>query len=229
VSAPCPYELCDGTGWRTDEEANTAFPCRCRPQRQNRAKARSLSAVIPRRYQGVSFDRPPVSTMAPSVVRPVRDYAEHIDERLDKGVGLWFMGDVGTGKTTLAMLISSVALAAGRTVAIYSMPRLISLLRHSYDESSTYTDLQLLDQLAEVDLLHLDDIGTERTSDWVLEQIYSIVNARYEAEKSILLTSNERDAEKLEEQMTGRTVSRLAEMCAQIPVFGEDRRQVRTA
>ncbi len=224
MSAPCPYELCDGTGWRTDEDANTAFPCRCRPQRQNRAKARSLSAVIPSKYQGVSFDRPPVATMDRRVVGAVRHYTDRIDERLDSGAGLWFMGDVGTGKTTLAMLVSSLALAAGRTVAIYSMPRLISLLRHSYDDSSTYTDIELLDKLTEVDLLHLDDLGTERTNDWVLEQVYSIVNARYEAEKSIVLTSNERNPEKLREQLTGRTVSRLTEMCEEIPVYGEDQR-----
>ncbi|MGI8579791.1 MAG: ATP-binding protein [Solirubrobacteraceae bacterium] len=224
MSAPCPYELCDGTGWRTDEDANTAFPCRCRPQRQNRAKARSLSAVIPRRYQGVSYDRPPVANMDRRVIAAVREYTDRIDERLDVGNGLWFIGDVGTGKTTLAMLVSSIALAAGRTVAIYSMPRLISLLRSSYADDSAHTDVELLEQLTKVDLLHLDDLGTERTNDWVLEQIYAIVNSRYEAEKSVVLTGNEDDREKLRQQLTGRTVSRLTEMCEEIPVYGEDQR-----
>jgi DNA replication protein DnaC len=224
MSAACPYDVCDGSGFRLDEATDTAYPCRCRPLRQSRAKARSLSAVIPRRYQGVSFERPPVSDMDPSVVRAVRRYTERIAENLDAGRGLWFIGDVGTGKTTLAMLISRTALEAGRTVAIYSMPRLIALLRHSYDEGSRYTDLELIDRLTSVDLLHLDDLGAERTSEWVLEQIYSIVNARYEAERSVLVTSNQSDRERLRQQLTDRTVSRLTEMCEEIPLHGPDRR-----
>ena len=39
------------------------------------------------------------------------------------------MGDVGTGKTTLAMLVSKAAVEAERTVAIYSLPRLLSRIR----------------------------------------------------------------------------------------------------
>ena len=70
----------------------------------------------------------------------------------------------------------------------------------------------MLDRLAAVDLLHVDDVGAENTSDWVLEQLYAIVNARYEDERSMIITTNlERDA--LVEQIGERTVSRLEEMC----------------
>jgi DNA replication protein DnaC len=76
-----------------------------------------------------------------------------------------------------------------------------------------------------VDLLHLDDLGAEKTSAWVLEQLYSIVNARYEAQKSILITTNlQREA--LAEQIGERTVSRLEEMCEILPLTGADKRKV---
>ena len=61
MSWACPYDLCDGRGLRYDEATNTAYDCRCRPQRKAQAKARSLSAVIPRRYRDVSFERPGLS------------------------------------------------------------------------------------------------------------------------------------------------------------------------
>ncbi|MEA2391651.1 MAG: replication protein DnaC [Solirubrobacteraceae bacterium] len=230
MSAPCPFNLCDGSGFVVDEAADVAYPCRCRPQRLSRAKARSLSAVIPARYRGVGFDRPPVTEMDRHVVDSARRYVARIHENLDAGEGMWLVGDVGTGKTTLAMLISRSAIEAGRSVAIYSLPRLIALLRHSYDDGSSYTNIELIDRLTSVDLLHLDDLGAERTNDWVLEQIYSIVNARYEAQRSIVVTSNEKDLDKLREQLTERTVSRLREMCQELPMFGADHRpRLRTA
>src|SRR5579863_6273608 len=118
TDSPCPYNLCDGSGLVDDPETRTAHPCRCRPQRVALAKARSLSAVIPRRYRDVAFDRPPVSEIDPQVVAATRRFADTIDEKLDAGRGLWFMGPVGTGKTTLAMLVSKAALKTGRSVAI---------------------------------------------------------------------------------------------------------------
>jgi DNA replication protein DnaC len=225
AGTPCPYDECDGSGFVVDREAFTTRPCRCRPQRVAAAKARRLSAVIPKRYRGVSFDRPPVSLIDPQVVGEVRRYVADIGANLDRGRGLWLMGDVGTGKTTLAMLVSKVALDAGRTVAIYSLPRLLSELRKTFEESSDLSYLQLLDSLAEVDLLHIDDVGAERSSEWVLEQLYAIVNARYEDEKAVVLTTN-LDEARLREQITERTVSRLVEMCGDpLPLFGPDQRR----
>jgi DNA replication protein DnaC len=219
--APCPLGVCDGSGFVVDEDARMAVPCSCRPQQVERRRARSLSAVIPRKYRGVSFDRPPVTQISPPIVAAVRRYVDQIDERLDTGDGLWLQGDVGTGKTTLAMLASRSALDAGRSVAIYSVPRLLSEIRATYDADSEGSYVDFLDRLARVDLLHLDDLGAERSSPWVLEQLYAIVNARYEDERAVLITTN-LSLEHLTEQITDRTVSRLKEMCEVLPLHGPD-------
>jgi DNA replication protein DnaC len=224
VSVACPLGACDGSGFVIDEVTDAAVPCECRPARINRARARTLSAVIPKRFRGVSFDRAPVVDMDPEIVRVVRRYVEAVDGNLDAGRGLWFTGDVGTGKTTLAMLVSRAALDAGRSVAIYSLPRLLAEIRKTFDEGSERSHLDLLERLAAVDLLHIDDVGAERTSDWVLEQLYSIVNARYEDERAMLITTNLDHAE-LREQIGERTVSRLIEVCGDpLPLYGHDRR-----
>jgi DNA replication protein DnaC len=228
MSEACSFELCDGTGFRYDEATNTAYDCRCRPQLVARAKARSLSAVIPRRYREVSFDRPPVTDIEPTIVAATRRYANAIESHLDAGRGLWFMGPPGTGKTTLAMLVSQAALKAGRTVAIYSLPRLLNEIRDTHRSERSHTDL--LNRLTGVDLLHIDDVGAERTTDWVLEELYSIVNGRYEDERSIVITTNILDRESLCAQITARTVSRLTEMCDELPLLGHDHRMdLRTA
>ncbi len=218
----CPFELCDGTGFRYDEATNTAFDCRCRAQRVARAKAKSLSAVIPRRYRDVSFDRPPVNELDPAIVTATRRYVAGVGAQLDAGRGLWFMGPVGTGKTTLAMLVSKAAIKAGRSVAIYSLPRLLNEIRDTHRAERSH--VALLDRLTAVDLLHIDDVGAERSTDWVLEELYSIVNGRYEDQRSIVITTNILDREALCEQITARTVSRLTEMCDELPLLGHDHR-----
>ncbi|MEA2305936.1 MAG: replication protein DnaC [Solirubrobacteraceae bacterium] len=224
---PCPFDLCDGSSFVVDEATRVATPCRCRPQRVARGRTASLSGVIPRKYRGVSFDRPPVTAIADVAapqVRAVKAFVRDVDGNLDRGRGLWLYGSVGTGKTTLAMLVSKAALDAGRSVAIYSLPRLLAEIRTTFDDDNDRTYTVLLDRLAEVDLLHIDDVGAEKTSEWVLEQLYAIINARYEEERSVLITTNlERDA--LAEQITERTVSRLEEMCEVLPLWGADARR----
>jgi DNA replication protein DnaC len=227
MSDLCAFDLCDGSGFRIDAATNTAYDCRCRAQRVARAKARNLSAVIPRRYRDVAFERPPVTDINPAIVQTVRRYVSAIADQLDAGRGLWFMGHVGTGKTTLAMLVSKAASDAGRSVAIYSLPRLLNEIRDTHRAERSHVDL--LDRLTAVDLLHIDDVGAERTTDWVLEELYSIVNSRYEDKRSIVITTNILDREALCEQITARTVSRLTEMCDELPLLGHDHRMDHTA
>lgn len=250
----CPLGLCDGSGFVVDEANNTATDCRCRAGRIARKRAASLEGRIPKRYRGASFDRPPVLGMPDAVVSAVRGYVRNLSKRLDEGRGMWLVGDVGTGKTTLAMIVSSAALDAGYSVAIYSLPRLLNLIR---DEVGTENSLlDLLDRLSSVDLLHIDDLGAQHTTPWRLEQLYSIVDARYQAGRPIVATTNLMPDE-LAGQMGRRTlttvseggasesseerrvvsddasevvgrriVSRLIEMCGDpLPLYGEDKRR----
>ena len=223
----CPENRCDGSGFLYDDGGRQARPCSCRPARMARKRAAAVAGRLPRRFREVSFDREPVLSMArrnPALIREVRGYVLDVRERLDEGRGLWFTGDVGTGKTTLAMLVSKAAMEADRTVAIYSLPRLLALLRDSYDDQAPYSLNELIDRLCAVDLLHIDDVGAEQSSPWVLEQLYTIVNTRYEDGRALLLTTN-LDHDALTAQIGARTVSRLYEMCGDpLPMFGADHR-----
>ena len=223
--AQCPDSRCDGSGFLYDEDTRRARDCSCRPRRIARRKARKLAGVIPKRYQGVSFDRPPVTLIEPTVVREVRRFVDALDENLRAGKGIWFEGDVGTGKTTLAMLISAEALRQGHSVAIYSLPRLLGLLRETFNDEAEASLSTLLGRLAAVELLHIDDVGAEQTSPWVLEQLYTIVNSRYEDGRAMVLTTNLDPAKQLPEQIGERTVSRITEMCGDpFPLKGTDQR-----
>jgi DNA replication protein DnaC len=250
----CPLGLCDGSGFVVDDATNTASDCRCRAGRIARKRAANLEGRIPKRYRGASFERPPVLGMPEAVVSEVRSYVRNLNARIEEGRGMWLVGDVGTGKTTLAMIVSAAALEAGHTVAIYSLPRLLNLIR---DEIGTENSLlDLLDRLSAVDLLHIDDLGAQHTTPWRLEQLYSIVDARYQAGRPIVATTNlmpsalaeqmgrqihttvtedgdgQTSAERrvvsndASEVVGQRIVSRLVEMCGDpLTLYGEDKRR----
>jgi DNA replication protein DnaC len=228
MSALCPDGRCDGSGFLYDDETRRARPCSCRPQRLARKRASAVAGRIPKAFREVSFDREPVPSLQrayPHVLREVRLYCDGIVDQLAAGRGMWFTGDFGTGKTTLAMLISKTAMEADRTVAIYSLPRLLAMLRDTYDDDSEYSLTDLVDRLCSVDLLHIDDVGAEQTSQWVLEQLYTIVNTRYEDGRALVLTTNLAE-EGLQAQIGERTVSRIFEICGMpLGLFGEDHRK----
>jgi DNA replication protein DnaC len=223
--APCPLGLCDGSGFVFDEQTQVASDCHCRPARRREARMRRLESQIPKRYRAISFEHSEVIDIERRngiQVRELRAYVRNLDANLDAGRGLWLCGGCGTGKTALAMIVSKAAIDAGRMVAIYSCPRLLSVIRDSIERGGV---LDFLDRLATADLLHIDDLGAEHRTEWVLEQLYAIVNARYEDERSTIVTSN-LDRDELSEQLGERIVSRIEGMCGEpLPFYGPDHRQ----
>jgi len=223
-SPACVLGICDGSGWILRED-DTAEPCRCREGMIGRAQSKGMGTGIPKRFRGVSFERKPVVDLDPFVQRHVRRFVEQVGPNLDAGKGLWFAGDVGTGKTSLAMLVSQAAEQSGRSVAVYPVTRLLAEIKDTYDSNTGASYMSLFRRLCSVDLLHLDDLGAEKRTDWVLEQLYSIINERWQDERSILVTTNILDLDELREQVGARTVSRLAEICGDpLPIMGPDLR-----
>ena len=107
---------------------------------------------------------------------------------------------------------------------LHGLPKLLARIRRTYDsEPGGDSYLSFFERLTSVDLLHIDDLGAEKRSDWVLEQLYALVNERYEGQRSILITTNLPHPE-LEEQIGSRTVSRLTQICDEVEVRGDDRR-----
>ena len=149
-----------------------------------------IGTGIGRRFLEVSFDREPIVSLDRAVLRQVRAFTRSIDEHLEAGRGLWFDGPVGTGKTSLAILVAKAAKDAGRSYAVYPVPRLLAEIKRTFDRDASDTYLGVFRRLCTVDVLVLDDLGAEKQTEWVLEQLYSIVNERWQDRRSIVVTTN---------------------------------------
>jgi DNA replication protein DnaC len=188
--AACPFGECDGSTWILDEETNESRPCRCRDQRVRRAATGGIGTGIGRRFLEVSFDREPIVSLDRAVLRQVRAFTRSIEENLEAGRGLWFDGPVGTGKTSLAILAAKAAKDAGRSYAVFPVPRLLAEIKRTFDRDASDSYMGFFRRLCTVDLLVLDDLGAEKQTEWVLEQLYSIVNERWQDRRSIVVTTN---------------------------------------
>jgi DNA replication protein DnaC len=186
----CPFGECDGSTWVLDEETGQAHPCRCREQRIRQAASGGVGTGIGRRFLEVSFEREPIVSLDRIVLRQVRTFVRSLEDNLEAGRGLWFDGPVGTGKTSLAILVAKAAKQAGRSYAVYPVPRLLAEIKRTFDRDASDSYLGFFQRLCSVDLLVLDDLGAEKQTEWVLEQLYSIVNERWQDRRSIVVTTN---------------------------------------
>ncbi len=131
--------------------------------------------------------------------------------------GAYFYGEPGTGKTFLAALVAKDFVRDFQSVTFREMPTLLAEIKDTFDTKESTE--ALLDRYCECDLLILDDVGAEKVTEWSTEQLFSIVNRRYNAQKKIIVTANF-DLDGLTKRLGGditakRIVSRLREMTAQ--------------
>lgn len=116
-------------------------------------------------------------------------YANEFDINRSKGRGLYFEGTNGTGKTHLAAAIALQLISNEIPVICRTSDDLLSDLKKSYD-SKEIKEYEVLDAYKNVDLLIIDDLGKEQCTYWSISVLYSIINARYENMKPIIITTN---------------------------------------
>ena len=153
-----------------------------------------------------------------------RDYCRHWrDNFRPKNIGLYIFGDVGVGKTFYASCVANeIARVYGDTVRALSVTKAINDIFSATDKSG------YIEGLASVDLLVLDDFGTERKTEYGLEQIYSIIDERYKAQKPIILTSN-LDYKALSQKAgipQQRIFDRVKDMCVPVKMDGKSKRGI---
>ena len=133
--------------------------------------------------------------------------------------GLSFYGPCGTGKTMLASAIAN-KWASELDVLFISCPQFLSDIRSSFSSGAFHDKLKIAQKAS---LLVLDDIGAEKPTDWVREQLYLLVDYRCEHFMPIVATSN-CNIKQLGEQLGDRIASRFAQMCQFVQFSGKDAR-----
>lgn len=181
-----------------------------------RRKAEVLMLAIPTDYRGATFPQDEAGRLA---LRWVLGYHDGY-----RG-GLYIHGPVGTGKTWLAAAIArelltvrsaSDGLGAPVLVRFTSTTAMLQSLRPGdhQEELESYTGPPVL---------VLDDLGTERYTEWEAEQLFNLAHARRAERRPTIVTSNLEPAQ-VSARYERRTVERLFQDAWLVPMTGASRR-----
>jgi DNA replication protein DnaC len=231
----CPH--CDDTGWKPIDIEGVRRVVRCECWREQVGQHRLADANIPKRYQHCTFAN--FSAYNPSLKNAL-EQARRVPERFpaadnlrDQGRGLLLGGLPGVGKTHLAVaVLKQVMESSGARGLFYDTRDLLRVIRSTYDPSIRTTELEILRPVMTADFLVLDDLGAEKTSEWVEETMNLIVNTRYNERRLTIFTSNyldipdDTDPNSLVFRIGNRMRSRLHEMCEFIEMDGADYREM---
>lgn len=224
---------CQDSGWVLVKvgEREIARACQCR--RDGALALRAGGANIPPRFLGTELKSYFPDKSSPSQAKARRAAEKFVADYPAVDVGLLFQGATGVGKTRLLCSIGNQLIKEKGAEAVYiDWNDLTREMRSGEDAASRdfETISQLIQRLARVELLLFDELGSSRPSPWVEDNIYFLINRRYNDNRVTLFASNFFDKkvggeETLGERVGLRIRSRLYEMAQGVEIMGADYRQ----
>lgn len=153
-----------------------------------------------------------------------RAYVKNWEWVQENNAGILLWGDVGGGKTFLAGCIANALIDQDIPATMTTIPKLVAAMTKDFGAERG----NVLYMVANAPLLVLDDVGTERNTEFSNEQVYEIINTRYKAKKPLIITTNlTMKAMKETEDVTKKRIyDRLIEMCTPCKVSSTGRRQM---
>lgn len=216
----CPYGLCDGSGIVWVAEENGGYPCKCMELRNGEQRMRF--ACIPEEFRTIKVNDFAIEAyreaegqqLAYTAKKAAIRYIERFAELEKLGKGLYFYSrEKGSGKTMLMIAMGNALMRVHqKRVRFAALGDLLEEIRKTFQHSAASAGesySEMLEEIKEVDILLLDDLGAERATEWVNEVFYNILNRRMTAKKITFFTSNF----KMEElPYHPRTIARIDKM-----------------
>lgn len=212
---------CEGAMRQLAEQAEEERQLRHRQEVQEllaHYRARGIPPIFLERREGCE-----------EVYKAIRKTASSVLDGLRHGRSAYIVGGVGTRKTLAASTAARYAIDDGMGVTFTTASKVLDAVRGSYGTSKDSESVMAA--YANANVLVLDDLGKESPTDWTLMKLFELVNARYENQRPLVITTQYRRSELIERlakngdyETAVAIASRLAEMCDTYDFSGPDRR-----
>ena len=209
--------------------------CKCMREAEQKAKEKDeynrkmqmvdrirSASLLGERYKDTTFANTDLSVGGEfeKAFHRCRRYCEIADDALEKGYGIYIYGNSGTGKTHLTACICNELINQYRQCLFTNFFEISKLIRSTYNRNTEAEGV--IKRICEIDFLFIDDLGTEilrknGEDNWLQEQVFDIINKRYNNEKPTIFSSNYSLNELIEQRgMMEKTVDRIMEMSTAI-------------
>lgn len=173
---------------------------------------------VGRKFQNLNFENFNINSGNEIAVKVANDYTSKcITKKQTKG--LIITGESGLGKTHLAASIANKLIKNGKIVLMGRLTTLLDMLKETFRDN-TKSENELIELYSNVDMIIIDDLGTEKISQWALEKLYTIIQNRNENRLPIIITTRfdkhgliERFNQSQDEQLVDAIISKLYQMC----------------
>lgn len=193
-------------------------------EKQERLKSLMKNSLMEKRFFEKNFENWDFTKGSKSMYNLGIKYLENFEKAKENGLGLLIHGNPGSGKSYLSFAIANGLLQKQIPTICISINGLLERIRETYSRWGTEGETEILKSLSNADLLVLDDLGVEQSTDWSVTKIYNIIDSRYRNKLPLIVTTNF-SIDELKEMYAERTVDRLLEMCTPIQNNGSSIRK----
>lgn len=188
-------------------------------RKMQRLEALKRASLLDEQFENASFDKLDLNRPSSFINASKRcnTFCEKWEEVKNKGLGMYIYGDIGTGKSLLTACIGNYLLNKNVSVLFTNFLNIAKQIKLSFYNNGM-SESEFIERLTEVDLLIIDDLGTENfmkdgERTWIQTKIYDVINLRWVKKKSTIFTSNESLVELVEKcGLMRKTVDRIAAM-----------------
>lgn len=205
-------------------------------ERQKRIERLQQASLLSERYRNVTFENTTLgkNPTFDEAYKRCKKYCEVANEILKRGMGIYIWGDKGTGKTHLTCCMANELIKQYKQVLLTNFFEISKSIMATYNNNNDSNEMDLIQRIASVDFLFIDDLGTEKLTKngedtWLQSKIYDVINKRYNAMKPTIFTSNYSLPTLIEERgLMDKTADRILQMStAIIKIEGESNRSAR--
>jgi DNA replication protein DnaC len=121
-----------------------------------------------------------------------------------------FIGTFGSGKTQMAVELIREATSSNRTALFTTATKFLRAIKACYRDEAKTTEADILSQHVKPHLLVIDEFHRRKGSDWENEQLFDVINERYNAMKPMIIICNQ-SREQFDATMDGAILDRMNE------------------